>query len=147
MPAPLRVLVLEDRADDAELLVHELEESGFALEWHRVEAESEYVAEVQLWLPDVVLADYALPQYDALQALHWLQAHQPYIPLIVITAQTSEEAAVACIQPCPWAGIPSSKNSTSGGLCCQAAVCSQDAVVGQPLDYYELSIAPQSQRS
>ena len=98
MPAPLRVLVLEDRADDAELLVHELEESGFALEWHRVEAEREYVAEVQFWLPDVVLADYALPQYDALQALHWLQAHQPDIPLIVITGQTSEEAAVACMQ-------------------------------------------------
>lgn len=33
MPTPLRVLIAEDRPEDAELMVHELSRSGFEPKW------------------------------------------------------------------------------------------------------------------
>ncbi len=44
MPTPLRVLILEDRPTDAELMVHELCKAGFAPEWCCVSTESDYLA-------------------------------------------------------------------------------------------------------
>ena len=60
-PTPLRVLILEDRPEDAELMVHELRRSGFDPSWRRAETESDYVAQLQI-PPDVVLADYNMPR-------------------------------------------------------------------------------------
>src|SRR5438477_551797 len=42
-PGPLRVVILEDRPDDAELLVHSLRQAGFAPEWRRVDTREAYL--------------------------------------------------------------------------------------------------------
>jgi PAS domain S-box-containing protein len=97
MPTPLRVLILEDREADAELMVHALRQAGFAPHWQRVETEVDYLACLQANL-DVILADYAVGQFDALQALALLQKHGLDIPCIVVTGAVSEEAAVACMK-------------------------------------------------
>ena len=44
MPTPLRVLILEDRPADVELIVYELCKAGFAPEWCCVSTESDYLA-------------------------------------------------------------------------------------------------------
>jgi DNA-binding NtrC family response regulator len=44
--------------------------------------------------PDIILADYSLPQFTALEALHLLQDRGLDIPFIVVTGTISEEAAV-----------------------------------------------------
>lgn len=97
MSVSLNVLVLEDRSDDAELMVHELHRAGFDPEWERVETESDYLAHLDPEL-DVILADYTLPQFDALRALHLLQAQDLDVPLIVVAGSVSEEVAVACMK-------------------------------------------------
>src|SRR5215472_6248177 len=94
MPTPLHVLILEDRPDDAELMVDSLHEAGFAPVWQRVETESDYLAHLHARL-DVILADYTLPQFDALRALHHLQERGLDIPFIVITGGF-EDMAVEC---------------------------------------------------
>ena len=68
MATPLRVLMLEDQPTDAELILYELRRAGFAPVWERVETEAEYLAHLDQPL-DVILADYHLPQFDALRAL------------------------------------------------------------------------------
>lgn len=55
MPARLRLLILEDRPADAELMVHQLERSGFAPNWQRVETEQEFASALVPEL-DLVLA-------------------------------------------------------------------------------------------
>ncbi len=97
MATPLSVLILEDREADAELMLHELRRAGFKPRWWRVETEQDYLAHLVPTL-DVILADYTLPQFDALRALHLLQKCGLDIPFIVITGSISEEVAVECMK-------------------------------------------------
>ncbi len=93
----LRALILEDNLSDAELIVHELQRAGFRLEWVRVDNEAAYSSALNPEL-DIILADYCLPQFDAIRALQLLKDAGFKIPFIVITGSVSEENAVACIQ-------------------------------------------------
>ena len=96
MTTPLRVLLLEDHPADAELVVRELRRDGFDVDWTRVEAEPDYVANLgRGW--DLILADYSLPQFDALRALLLMKERQLDIPFIVVTGGY-EELAVACMK-------------------------------------------------
>ena len=61
----LRVLLVEDCADDAQLILDALRLSGFDTCCQRVETEREYLAHLTPDL-DVILADYSLPQFDGL---------------------------------------------------------------------------------
>ena len=97
MATSLRVLILEDRSADAELMLHALRRAGYELDWRRVETELDYVAHLEPTL-DVILADYNLPQFDALRALQLLQERNLDIPFIVVTGTVGEEAAVECIK-------------------------------------------------
>jgi len=97
MSAPLRVLILEDRPEDAELMLHELRRAGFDPAWQRVETEPDYLAQLHEGL-DVILADYTLPQFDALRALQLLQEHGLDIPLIIVSGLISEESAIECVK-------------------------------------------------
>ena len=70
-PRPLRVLILEDRPADAELIELELRRAGLELEWTRVDSERDFLASLSEDL-DVILSDYSMPQFDALRALSLL---------------------------------------------------------------------------
>jgi DNA-binding NtrC family response regulator len=97
MSSRIRVLILEDRADDAVLLVRELGRHGFEPEWSRVESREEYL-ETLAWLPDVILADYTLPRFNALEALRLLKERALDIPFLVVTGTIGEERAVECMR-------------------------------------------------
>jgi CheY-like chemotaxis protein len=96
LPTPLRVLILEDQPADAEMMVYALRETGFAPTWTRVDTEVDYGAALDDTL-DLILADYSLPQFNALRALKHLKARGLDIPFIVVTGSI-EEAAVECMQ-------------------------------------------------
>jgi CheY-like chemotaxis protein len=81
-----------DQPAEAERIVAELCLAGFAPEWQRVETEQDFAASIGLDL-ELILADYALPQFDALSALRRLHVRGLDIPLIVVTASQGEEAA------------------------------------------------------
>jgi two-component system cell cycle sensor histidine kinase/response regulator CckA len=97
MAVPLRVLILEDRRTDLEMIVYELKRAGF--EPHAVYA-TDAVEFAALLHPDldVILADYSLPQFDALAALKIVQERNLRTPFIVVTGSISEEAAVSCLK-------------------------------------------------
>jgi DNA-binding NtrC family response regulator len=94
---PIRVLLLEDRAEDAELILQELRRSGFEPAWERLETEAEYLARLQSPL-DVILADYRMPRLDAPRALELLQALDIDLPFIVISGAIGEDLAVAIMR-------------------------------------------------
>ena|GEM_PF-2625310 len=94
---PLQVLILEDRVEDAELLLHELRKAGFTVDARRVEDEAGFRAHLCADV-DIILADYALPGYNAFNALHVLQEIGLDIPFIVVTGALSDEDATDCIK-------------------------------------------------
>src|SRR3972149_9230964 len=89
MPEQLRVLMLEDNQQDAELIARELRRAGYELLLGRVDSEAGSLASLEQPL-DLILADYSLPQYDALRALTALQRHGLDIPFIVVTGGEEE---------------------------------------------------------
>jgi signal transduction histidine kinase/CheY-like chemotaxis protein len=97
MPIPLRILILEDRAEDAELVLYELKRGGFDASWHRVETEADFLAHLSPDL-DIILSDYSMPQFSAPRALAALQGSGLDIPFIIVTGTISEEVAVESIK-------------------------------------------------
>ncbi len=97
MAVPLKLLLLEDRPADAELLLFELQDAGYEADWTRVDSETDYLAALEN-KPEVILADFSLPQFTALRALILLKERQLDIPFIVVTGTISEEVAVDCMK-------------------------------------------------
>jgi CheY-like chemotaxis protein len=63
-PKPLRVLMVEDNADDVDLVLHELETAGFECSWERVYTPEHFAAALEEpW--DVILADFTMPRFSA----------------------------------------------------------------------------------
>jgi len=93
----LRVLLVEDSGPDAELIVHELRQSGFDLTWQRVDTEEAYLAHLEE-APEIILADYSLPQFGGLRALELLQERGLTTPFIMVSGTIGEEAAAAVVK-------------------------------------------------
>jgi PAS domain S-box-containing protein len=97
MPETINVLIVEDRHDDAEIIVIELELDGFKVTWQRVETPEDFLIHLTRDI-DVILADYTLPRFSAPHALTLLQETGLDTPFIVVTGSVSEEAAVLCMK-------------------------------------------------
>jgi PAS domain S-box-containing protein len=97
MSTPVRVLIVEDSEDDAELEILHLRQAGFAPQWRRVDTAADFVAALNESY-DIILADYRLPSFTGLDALDLLHAHGGGIPLLLISGTLGEEQAVACIK-------------------------------------------------
>ncbi len=97
IPLPIHVLILEDRPADAELMLHELQRSGFEPVWRRVDTEADYLDALGS-PPDVILADYHMPQLDAPGALELLRSRDLDIPFIVVSGAIGEDTAVAMMR-------------------------------------------------
>jgi diguanylate cyclase (GGDEF)-like protein/PAS domain S-box-containing protein len=93
----LRVLILEDRPDDALLVAEHLRRAGLAIAWERVDTEAAFAARLDAGL-DLILADYSLPQFDAPRALDMLKERDLDIPFIVVSGTVGEDAAVAVMR-------------------------------------------------
>lgn len=97
MTIPLRMLILEDRPSDAELMLHELKKAGYDPIFRRVETKEDFLTYLDPSL-EVILADYSMPQFDALLALSLLQEKGYDIPFIVITGAIGDEIAIECMK-------------------------------------------------
>ena len=95
---PLRILLVEDSEDDAELLVCHLERHNYDVEWLRVETPEAMSSALDRQQWDIILADYSLPKFNATAALHVLQSKALDIPFIIVSGNIGEETAVAAMK-------------------------------------------------
>ncbi len=98
MNRPLRVLIVEDSEDDAELLVYELEHGGYAPVYERVDTPSAMNAALDKQQWDIVVADYTLPSFSGPAALNLLQERGIDLPFIIVSGTIGEEIAVAAMK-------------------------------------------------
>src|SRR5690242_11685305 len=98
MRTPLRVLVVEDSADDAILLMRALRNGGYEPTWEQVETAAMMSAALERKVWDLVISDYVLPQFGALEALQLLQERQLDLPLFVVSGHINEETAAAAMK-------------------------------------------------
>jgi two-component system, cell cycle sensor histidine kinase and response regulator CckA len=97
MKTPLNVLLVEDSANDAELHMIELRRAGFDLECKRVETEPDFLAELKK-LPDIILSDYSMPEFNGLRAAELLKKSGLNIPFILISGTVGEDVAVEAMK-------------------------------------------------
>lgn len=96
--APLRALLVEDSAADAELVARELRRSGFEAVWKRVETAGALSAVLAEGPWDIVIADYRMPRFDGLAAFSLVRAHDPDLPFILVSGTIGEENAVLAMK-------------------------------------------------
>ncbi|NRD48316.1 response regulator [Corallococcus exiguus] len=95
---PFRLLLVEDSVNDAALVTAELEQAGYLPMARRVET-LEALREALAAGPwDLVLCDYRLPRFSALDVLALLHSQGRDVPLIVLSSQLSEDQAVTLMK-------------------------------------------------
>lgn len=94
----LRVLMIEDSEDDAELLTIALELGGYDIIYHRVDnkVDMQSALEAQPW--DIAIADYSMPQFSAIAALEVLKEYQLDLPFVIVSGKIGEDTAVAAMK-------------------------------------------------
>lgn len=94
----LNILSLEDSLQDFEIIRELLIDTGYHLKMDRVENEQEFVLSLRQQKYDIILADFHLPQYDALSALQKATEICSDVPFVVVSGTVGEEAAVELIK-------------------------------------------------
>ncbi|MFZ0456635.1 MAG: histidine kinase dimerization/phosphoacceptor domain -containing protein [Ignavibacteriaceae bacterium] len=94
MISPTKILILEDYPSDAELINLELREADINFVSTRIETENDFLTALESFSPDIILADYKMPQWTAIDALKSLKEKNYNIPLILVTGNQTEEIAV-----------------------------------------------------
>jgi signal transduction histidine kinase len=94
----VHVLHVEDNEFDAELVAQALRRGGLTVSLAVVQGESEFVRELRVHPPDVVIADYNLPQWKGMEALEVLRREGLNIPLVVVSGALGDATAVECIK-------------------------------------------------
>jgi signal transduction histidine kinase len=94
----LRALLVEDRRDDAELVIMELRRGGYEVVHERVETAAALTAALNRDGWDIVLSDFSMPRFSGPAALALVRGMGLDIPFIIISGTVGEEAAVAAMR-------------------------------------------------
>lgn len=95
---PLRVLLIEDSPDDAELILLELRAAFPAIASERADTMAGMHAAMNSRKWDVIISDFNLPRFNAYDALALLRKSGADIPFIIVSGCIGEEHAVALMK-------------------------------------------------
>ena len=98
MASPLRLLLIEDFEDDALIVLRELRRGGYDVTCTRVETAEALERALDTGPWDAIIADYALPRFDALAAFSLVQKRGLDIPFLIVSGQIGEDTAVAAMR-------------------------------------------------
>jgi signal transduction histidine kinase len=94
----IRVLMVEDSADDAELIIREIERGGYRVVSERVDTREGLLAALDRCPWDIVLSDYSMPQFSGPDALQLVKARGLDLPFIIVSGVVGEEVAVRAMR-------------------------------------------------
>ena len=91
-----KVLIVDDEIDSLELMQELFESKGYISDTATNGVEA--INKIKLQEPDIVLTDIRMPEMDGMQLLNFLIKDHPNIPVIMITAHGTVEAAVEAMR-------------------------------------------------
>ena len=94
----LRALLVEDNGLDAALVVRALDRDGFDVISEVVQDEAAFTQALRTHSPEIVLADYNLPNWKGMEALKVLHSEGVDIPMILVSGALGDVTAVECIR-------------------------------------------------
>ncbi|CAD1787764.1 histidine kinase/response regulator hybrid protein [Xanthomonas arboricola pv. juglandis] len=93
----LKILLVEDSPEDAELLSDQLLDAGLDAAFERVDSEPSLRAALDAFQPDIVLSDLSMPGFSGHQALRLVRQNGA-TPFIFVSGTMGEETAVKALQ-------------------------------------------------
>lgn len=96
--SPLSILHLEDSSQDHQLVCRTLDKAGFPYSIARVETLEAFSEQVASGVFDLIIADYRLQGFTAVDAWLTLPSDEDRPPFILLSGAIGETAAVAAIQ-------------------------------------------------
>lgn len=94
----IRVLMVEDNLADAELIQISLSQAHLPVITRCVETRDDFAREVEVFAPDVILADYSLPQFSGVAALRLVRDMGLSTPFILVSGAVGDEKAVEILK-------------------------------------------------
>jgi DNA-binding NtrC family response regulator len=94
----LKILFVDDLPTDTDLAVWELKKSGIPFKAIRVDTKAAFLKALWEFNPDIVISDYALPEFDGMQALKSALEYNSFLPYIILTGSMNEDTAVLCMK-------------------------------------------------
>jgi DNA-binding NtrC family response regulator len=94
----LNILMVEDSENDALLIADALWRAGLELSWKRVESAAELRAALAQSAWSVVLSDYRLPGFSALEAFRICQESGTNVPFLVVSGSEGDDQAAAAMK-------------------------------------------------
>jgi PAS domain S-box-containing protein len=98
MSGAIKILIIEDLPADEELIKREIRKAGTDFTSICVETRDAFLESLASFRPDIILSDYALPQFDGMKALKLTRERDPHMPFIIVTGSMNEETAVECMK-------------------------------------------------
>ena len=98
MKTALRILNLEDNANDAALNSAMLSARWPECELVRVESQDDFVAALEDGGFDVILSDYTMPGFDGWSALALAHERRPEIPFLFVSGTIGEDPAIEALK-------------------------------------------------
>jgi two-component system cell cycle sensor histidine kinase/response regulator CckA len=91
MPAPLRVLILEDNSARLRRIQRQLQGMDLVLDIHVAGTKQEFVDNIQQKSPEVVISDYTFPGFNGQAVLRAVKKADPKTPLIFLSDNNPEK--------------------------------------------------------
>ncbi len=98
MKTKLNVLIVEDSIEDAELIAAELKRHGYDPCWRRVETAEAMCEALENADWAIIISDFSMPGFSAMEALKIAKETIPDIPFIVVSGTIGEEIAVETVR-------------------------------------------------
>nr|MBC8284242.1 response regulator [Nitrospinota bacterium] len=88
---PLRLLMVEDSAEETLLMICALRDEGYQAECERVKTATDMIAALENQNWDLIISNSNLPQFDGLEVISILKKMRRNIPLIIVCDSMEEE--------------------------------------------------------
>ncbi|MGE5403679.1 MAG: response regulator, partial [Candidatus Saccharibacteria bacterium] len=93
MIMPLRVLIVEDSSEDAEIILNEFRKHEILAQALRVESREQMMAALSGEAWDIIIADHYLPGFSSLEALKAMKDLGLDLPFIVVSGEANQDFA------------------------------------------------------
>ena len=105
---PLRILLLEDDPRDAELILRAVRDAAPESSVQLADDRAEFIRTLDESVPDVILSDHGLGDFNSLDAFRLAQSRAPGSPFILVSGEFEQKAS-ECLQAGAADFIPKSE--------------------------------------
>src|SRR5216683_4340859 len=98
MGVPLCVLIVEDSEDDAVMVLRELKQAGYDVDFKRVDSSDALRSSLAARQWDLVISDFSMPRFSGTDALKLVRSSGSEAPFIFVSGTMGEDTAVAALK-------------------------------------------------